>query len=237
MSVKLVDVMGSDLSVVNAARVSFDKQSNWDIIGLKEDYDDYGNVTSRIPIKKLSDKDKHLVRYLAKHNHWSPFSHATISLRVSAPIFVARQLAKHQVGLSWNEVSRRYVDREPTFYFPDGWRKRADNVKQGSALNEFVEYENGWANSAKELAEQCKSWYNSALAAGMCPEQARMMLPQNMITEWIWTGSLYAFARVCKLRLDPHTQKETRDVAEQISGIVGKQFPFSWEVLMGEIDE
>ena len=185
--VTLLDTMGTDLSIVNAARVSFDKESDWE--GLRY---------------KLSEKDAKLIRYLAKHNHWSPFSHATASFRVKAPIFVARQLAKHQVGFSWNEVSRRYVDSEPEFFLPEGWRERAENVKQGSS-DKLVDFLPPDPYDTTLLALNA---YESLLKAGVCPEQARMVLPQNTMTEWIWTGSVYGWARMCKLRLDSHTQTE-----------------------------
>jgi len=224
--------MGDDLTVVDAARVSFDKESEWAI-------DEYDGCFIR---GKLSDKDTKLIHYLAKHNHWSPFAHATAQFRVSAPVFVARQLQKHTVGLAWNEVSRRYVDSEPTFYTPETWRKRAENVKQGSseeAVPEEIvgEDEHGrYTYHVKDSYNNCiavaLNYYNAMLEHGVCPEQARMILPQSMMTEWIWTGSLYAFARVCKLRLDSHTQKETQLVAQQISEQMKKLFPVSWSALI-----
>lgn len=214
MKVELIDKMGTDLTVVNAARVSFHKTSSYD-----ENHDGTWS---------LSDKDQNLIRYLAEHNHWSPFSHPQVMLRVKAPIFVARQLQKHQVGLSWNEVSRRYVDSEPEFYTPDGWRKRAENVKQGSS-GEEVYHDSSVYNVAVRTAVNA---YDRLLDDGVCPEQARMVLPQSMLTEWYWTGSLYAFSRVCKLRLDSHTQQETQQIARQISGIMQKLFPISWSVLV-----
>ena len=218
-NVTLIDTMGSDLSVVNAARVSFDKQSDWDVI--EDDEEEW-------PTIKLSEKDKKLIRYLAKYNHWSPFSHASASFRIKAPIFVARQLAKHQVGFSWNEVSRRYVDSEPEFFIPEGWRKRAENVKQGSS-EECVTFVQDPARASTAAAMET---YNYMLKMGVCPEQARMVLPQNTMTEWIWTGSLYGWARMCKLRLDPHTQAETREIAQVVSDCMEQVFPVSWEVLM-----
>lgn len=214
MTVDLVEHMGSDLTVVNAARVSFSKVSSYD-----ENHD--GTFS-------LKDKDQKLIKYLAEHNHWSPFSHPQVMLRIKAPIFVARQLQKHQVGLSWNEVSRRYVDSEPEFYTPDNWRKRAENVKQGSSDEEV---ENAQCIAHHGIVE-AKLRYQHLLDKGVCPEQARMVLPQSMLTEWYWTGSLYAFSRVCKLRLDSHTQQETREVAKQISGIMQRLFPISWSVLV-----
>lgn len=204
MTVSLVDYMGTDLSVANAARVSFAKY--------KEAFD---------------ERDERLIRYLAKHSHWTPFAHTALSLRIKAPIFVARQLGKHQVGLVWNEVSRRYVDDEPSFHQPSAWRRRAENVKQGSS-DETVDV----GPNLHFLLRCAKRVYRELLQDGVCPEQARMVLPQSMLTEWFWTGSLYAFARVCKLRLDPHTQAETREIAQMISDICAGLFPVSWAALM-----
>jgi thymidylate synthase (FAD) len=211
-SVELVDFMGSDLSVVNAARVSFAKVSD-----------------------EFSDKDAKLISYLAKHGHWSPFAHNSISLRIKAPIFVARQLVKHQVGLVWNEVSRRYVDDEPEFYFPEVWRGKPENAKQGSSgevqSSEYiVNYD--CAVNEEEFTEISLGLYLQKLKDGCAPEQARMVLPQNTMTEWIWTGSLMAFARVCKQRLDAHAQQETQEVPKKINDIVEPLFPVSWKALM-----
>ena len=217
MEVTLIDHMGSDLSVVNAARVSFDKESDWD-----------HEASSREGCDVLSQADTKLIAYLAKHNHWSPFAHCFASFRIKAPIFVARQMVKHQVGLAWNEVSRRYVDSEPEFFFPDVWRGRPEgSMKQGSSG--VVDVGNGYYIT-NACANALKA-YQSMLEDGIAPEQARMILPQNMMTEWIWSGSLMAFARVCKLRLDSHAQVETRMVAEGIAPEMKKLFPVSWEVL------
>lgn len=210
-SVKLIDHMGSDLSVVNAARVSFAKLS-----------------------PELIEQDIKLLNYLAKHNHWSPFSHVYLSFRIEAPIFVARQLVKHQVGLSWNEVSRRYVNYEPAFYLPKEWRGRPVKAKQGSSdevinVSEAFFYE--WPLDPNTLYGECLNTYNRLIKLGVAPEQARMVLPLSTMTEWIWSGSLYAFHRVCKLRLDAHAQKETADVAQYISQEAEKKFPESWRAL------
>jgi thymidylate synthase (FAD) len=216
-SVELVDFMGSDLSVVNAARVSFAKESDW------EEITESGVFTGDV---KLSDKDAKLISYLAKHNHWSPFAHNSISLRIKAPIFAARQMVKHQVGLVWNEVSRRYVDDEPEYFLPSSWRSRPENVKQGSGgIVDNYSPNNDWLKGCHEM-------YLLMLEKGIAPEQARMVLPQNTMTEWIWTGSLMAFARVCKQRLDPHAQAETQEVAKKINNIVEPLFPVSWKALM-----
>ena len=217
IKVELIDKMGSDLSVVNAARVSFDKESEWQM-------SQEGKV--------LNNSDQKLIKYLAEHNHWSPFSHAFASFRIKAPIFVARQLVKHTVGLSWNEVSRRYVSTEPEFYMPKTWRKAAKNVKQGSS-DSPAGYFDPVADKSTEL---CLSAYILMLNEGVCPEQARMILPQNTMTEWIWSGSLYAFARVCNLRLDSHTQQETQTVARLIDSYMIELFPESWEVLVNDND-
>ena len=233
MNVTLIDHMGSDLSIVNAARVSFDKTSHWEY--------DYNPIHDVAYNQRLYERDAKLISYLATHNHWSPFAHAFASFRIKAPIFVARQLVKHQVGLAWNEVSRRYVDSDPEFYTPETWRKRADNVKQGSSEDAYVNvsgtntpYMTKWgrAFTARSLMNNCVAMYRSMIADGICPEQARMVLPQSMMTEWIWSGSLMAFARVCKLRLDPHSQKETREVAAQIDTHMEALFPVSWKALM-----
>lgn len=250
IKVELIDHLGTDLTVVNAARVSFDKQSGWDVRcwscgGLMADSDlcphcgEDNSGGDPAESRALSAADTKLIAYLAKHNHWSPFAHTSIQLRVKAPIFVARQLVKHQVGGVWNEVSRRYVDSEPEFYFPEVWRGRpTDGAKQGSSG--VVERMDGYAGNssvqayANTAASNALGLYYEMLAAGVAPEQARMILPQGAMTEWYWTGSLMFFARVCAQRLDPHAQAETSEVARQIAGIVRPLFPVSWLVLTGK---
>ena len=222
MKVELVDKMGSDLSVVNAARVSYSKESEWE------------RITPAGPTPgALSDKDEKLIKYLAKHNHWSPFAHASLQFRIKAPIFVARQLVKHQVGLVWNEISRRYVDYEPELYEPKEWRGRPQNSKQGS--DGTVSIDSNEKHRLDMTMEQCKIIYNSLIGKGIAPEQARMVLPQSMMTEWIWSGTLYAFARVCNLRCAKDTQEETRYIANQIHTICNKEFPNSWKYLKNEM--
>ena len=216
--VTLVDVLGSDLSVVNAARVSFDKESDYEVIS---DPEQDGVVYV------LSENDRKLINYLAKNGHWTPFGHCFATFRIKAPIFVARQLVKHQVGLVWNEVSRRYVDSEPEFYIPKEWRARAENVKQGSS-DSVVSLDFNYPSVLSKIA---LASYEALLDSGVCPEQARMILPLNTMTEWIWSGSLAAFARVCKLRLDSHTQKETQEIARQIDRAMIHLFPVSWTAL------
>jgi len=233
-TVHLVDFMGSDLAVVNAARVSFAKESEWVVTPV-------GNEESWEVVASLSAQDQKLINYLAKHSHWSPFAHNSLTFRIKAPIFVARQLVKHQVGGVWNEVSRRYVDDEPEFYFPEVWRGKPVNAKQGSS--EVVlkgDWDHLWiANydgynllDHEGIVELSLRWYNNAIKQGVAPEQARMILPQNTMTEWWWTGSLMFFARVCKQRLDQHAQAETREVAQMIADSIPQEFTHSWKALM-----
>jgi thymidylate synthase (FAD) len=207
MEVSLVDHMGSDLTVANAARVSFGKR------------------------KTLMDKsDEKLIGFLAKHSHWTPFGHCQVQFHIKAPMFVARQLGKHQVGLVWNEISRRYVDSDPEFYNPPSWRLRAANVKQGSS-DETIEY------SITEYNKACLTTYNDLLSKNIAPEMARMILPMNIMTEWWWSGSLAAFSRICKLRLAKDAQYETRVIAQMISDECEKLFPVSWAALKNQFED
>ena len=230
MKVELIEQMGSDLTVANAARVSFEKESDWDYSEYCETCNDYHEPT-------LKNADAKLIAYLAKHNHWTPFGHCFVSFRIKAPIFVARQLGKHQVGLVWNEVSRRYVSSEPEFYMPTVWRMKADNVKQGSSdvAVDTIRWEAADdlpSDVYEDALTMCEAAYEALLAGGVCPEQARMVLPQSMMTEWIWSGSLFAIAKMCKLRLDSHTQYETRLVALKIAQKMVDLYPVSWKALM-----
>jgi thymidylate synthase (FAD) len=201
IEVEYVQHCGSDLSVVNAARVSFHKIST-----------------------EMSGGDEKLIKYLAKHKHTSPFNHSFITLRVKAPVFVARQLVKHKF-MPWNEVSRRYVDDEPEFYMPDKWRGKAVNVKQGSGDDTVECYIEDFVDGAVEL-------YTEMLEHSIAPEMARMVLPQNMMTEWWWSGTLGAYADMLKLRLDPHAQYESRIVANKAKEIIEPLFPVSIKALL-----
>ena len=205
MHVELLDHMGSDLDVVNAARLSF--------------------------AIFLSEKDERLIHYLAKHEHWTPFAHTSIKFRITMPIYVARQLAKHQVGGVVNEISRRYVSTTPVLDVPKEWRKSAENVKQGSS-SELVMMDTAMQAQIDKVMDACLALHDDLLLKGVCPEQARAVIPICSETTWIWTGSLVFFARVCKLRLDSHAQKETRDVAKEISRLIEPLFPVSWAALM-----
>jgi len=262
--VSYVDNMGSDLSVVNAARVSFGKTSTQlterdkgliRFLARGCMSGEWSGMIARVDeAEKLSEIEEILHYVKQMPVHWTPFAHTSITLHVTAPIFVARQLGKHQVGLVWNEISRRYVDQSPELYRPFGWRKRAESVKQGSSdelvdLNDFyadgvtIPEEDAGTEIQHEhpsLAETLDAYlynagflYDSMIKASVCPEQARMILPQSMMTEWYWTGSLYAFANVFIQRAkDPHAQVETNDVAQQIEDIVKPLYPVAWDALV-----
>jgi thymidylate synthase (FAD) len=212
IEVTYVDHMGDDLSVVNAARVSFGKKS------------DYMPRIHMGEPKVLQFKDDKLIKYLAKHNHKSPFNHTFTTFHVKAPVFVARQLVKHEY-MPWNEISRRYVDVEPELYEAPIWRGRSEDKKQGSygevESNANVLYYN----------KNALMMYKQLLDEGVAPEQARMVLPQSMMTEWYWSGTLYSFAKMCGLRLKEDTQAETRIVAEKIEDVMMELYPVSWEAL------
>jgi thymidylate synthase (FAD) len=207
VNVELIEKMGNDLSIVNAARVSF------------------ANIASNY----TDDKNSRLIYYLARHGHWSPFSHVFLSFRIKAPIFVARQLAKHQVGLSWNEVSRRYVSVEPEVWIPDSFRKSADNIKQGSS-EEIVENDRV-TQDYRYAVNLALRTYNTLLSEGVCAEMARAVLPQGMMTEWVWSGSLYAFHRVVQQRTTEYAQRETKEIADRISCLCHAEFPIAWAAL------
>ena len=229
IEVTLIDHMGSDLTTVNAARVSFGKKSqgvlSWEPLNEK---------VSR-PVYVPTETDAKLIKYLAEHKHFSPFGHAFASFHVKAPIFVARQLVKHKF-LRWNEISRRYVDDEPEFYTPEVWRGRSEDKKQGSSgvvdIDDYIF--NVDPEYGDDYKQGCLNVYMRLLEVGVAPEQARMVLPQSTMTEWYWSGSLDAFADMCKLRCKEDTQYETRLVADQISKEMKQLFPVSWAALVGE---
>lgn len=201
MQVTLVDRMGTDLTVVNSARVSFGKHS-----------------------ELLSPNDEKLIKFLGTHGHWSPFAHVQLQFRIKAPIFVARQLAKHQVGLVWNEISRRYVNTEIEFYEPEYWRRADKSIKQGSS-----EEDTGWMPFQYFYSDVMEA-YNEAIEGGVCPEQARMLLPQSLMTEWYWTGSLVAFARIVEQRTHSTAQRETQEIALMINDCIESipELKYSW---------
>ncbi len=211
IKVEMIDYMGSDLTVVNSARVSFSKVSNFQENGL------------------LSSTDSKLINYLAKHKHFTPFTHPQITLRETVPIFVARQRFKHVVGFTYNEISRRYVSDTPSLHIPEHFRSAAANVKQGSAgMHPNSDH---WLEHYKDVVNLCVARYEHMIADGVCPEQARMVLPQSMMTSYYVTGSLAAFARLYNQRSDSHAQQEIQDLAQQIAEIIAPLYPISWAAL------
>jgi len=210
IDVTLIDSMGSDLTVVNSARVSFNKKSEWD------------------SDNTLTVNDSILISYLARNRHMSPFGHCFATFHVKAPVFIARQLVKHKF-LRWNEISRRYVDEKPTFHTPNTWRGRADDKKQGSSGEVSISYR--MISTLAKHEVWCNKAYNDLLEQGVAPEQARMVLPQSMMTEWYWSGSLDAWSDMCRLRQSEDAQEEARLVANYISTEMGKLYPDSWAAL------
>lgn len=209
MKVELIDYMGSDMMVANAARVSFNKH--------KETFD---------------EKDEKLIEYLAKHNHWTPFAHPQITLRMKAPISIRTQCFKHKVGFTENEVSRRYVSDKPKFFMPE-WREAPTNgAKQGSG--KVIKDSSFISMDYEDFCSSAITLYESLLDSGVAPEQARFVLPQGMITEWYWTGSLSSFARFYKQRSYSGAQSEIRELAEMVKEEIEPLFPVSWGALTGE---
>ena len=229
--VELMDHMGSDLTVCNAARVSFNKESEWGL-----DFDAIARLKScpydKDDVRMLKEKDEKLIRYLAKHNHWTPFAHPQITLRVKAPVSIRTQFFKHKQGFVENEISRRYVSYEPEFYSPTWRGKPTDGAKQGS--EDFITEEtrtNLYDAIYRESCETALHVYNTLIEKGIAPEQARFVLPQGMYTEWYWTGSLAAYARFYKQRKDDHAQWEIREYASAVGKIIEPYFPVSWKHL------
>lgn len=214
LTATLVDSMGTDLTVVNAARVSFNKESKFNV--------------SEMGVF-LNAKDQKLLDFLARNNHFTPFTHCMITMREKVPLFVARQRFKHTVGFSYNEISRRYVDEIPEFYIPEEWRKKADDRKQGSSEETIdINPYHYMIDDYLQSINKAKWTYVHLLGMDVCPEQARMILPQSTFTEYYVTGSLYAWARAYELRSHNTAQKEIRDLAEQWHQIIVALFPDSW---------
>ena len=211
MTVEYVDHMGDDLSVVNAARISFKNKK-----------------------KKLDDKDIGLIGYLADHSHWTPFAHTAISLRITAPIAIRTQCFKHKVGFVENEESRRYISNPPEVFTPHFRQKPTGNKKQGSSDETFTtEKQTLLQETYQRHVDSALYAYQSLIRNGVAPEQARFVLPQGTYTSWIWTGSLVAYARFFCLRTDPHAQAEVQIIAGRVGEIIQPLFPVSWGKLVG----
>ena len=237
--VEYVDHMGSDLTVVNSARVSFDSESKWETDEeVEERLKKTNSVFRPSDVYKLSNKDAKLIKYLAKHNHWTPFAHPQITLRIKAPVSIRTQFFKHKQGFVENEISRRYVDFEPEFYFPKFRQRPQKGMKQGSegwleCVDGGGETSGGFATHPlyegyKRLMHMAFKTYEDLIASNVAPEQARFALPQAMYTEWYWTGSLAAYARFYKQRIDDHAQWEIQQYAEKVGKIIKPLFPNSW---------
>lgn len=222
MKSEYVNHMGDDLSIVNAARVSFDKVSDWE-------YDDYVNWSD----PHISDKDARLIKYLARHNHWTPFAHTSITLRMSAPVPIRTQCFKHKQGFVENEESRRYISSRPDIYVPDEFRSAPDgSVKQGSG--DRHRHSDIVRREYVRVSGICIEYYEQWVKDGVCPEQARFILPQGCIVNWIWTGNLASFARFYNERTYDNAQKETKYLAEAVSEIIKPLYPVSWSALTEE---
>lgn len=217
--IEVIDVMGDDMRVINAARVSFNKHSDFSTI------EDAGKI-----VKYMESGDYRLIKYLLKHNHFTPFTHPQLTLRIKMPIFIARQWFKHQIGLSRNEVSRRYVSYDPEFYMPDGFREMAENKKQGSSDVISAQSEQ-LVSLVHNMNDKAEAVYQNLLACNICPEQARMVLPQSMMTEFFETGSLQAYLRIMALRTSPDAQKEVRDYGEEVGTIIKDLFPYTYDAV------
>lgn len=226
ISAQLVDCMGDDLSVVNAARVSFAKQSEWEWeeCGVKA----FGNES----YQRLSDKDTGLINFLARERHELPFAHTAITLRCSAPVPIRTQCFKSKVGFVENEESRRYISSTPELFVPDVFRSAAKDKKQGSG--EVHGRSQLWLDEYQRQARNCIDLYLDMIDAEICPEQARFILPQGVMVNWVWTGSLLAYSRFYKLRSKPDAQQEVRVMAEQVSDIMAGLYPVSWAALTEE---
>lgn len=215
MKVTLIDYMGSDMSVCRAARVSFSK--------------DASNFTP--------EQNKNLIKYLAKHDHWTPFAHAFVTLHMKAPIAIHAQCVKHQVGFAMNTVSRRYVSEEPDYYLPIFREKPIGSVKQGSGDEFTGDTQANMQNAYAYHMNTSIDLYESLLDLGVAPEQARFVLPQGVMTEWVWSGSLMAWARFYNQRIDPHAQKEIQELAKQVDKIIEPLFPVAWEALTNDLNK
>ena len=264
ITVEYLDHMGSDLTVVNAARTSFGKESDWEI---------NADGTYAGPVNRLKPADANLIRFLAtgfrtkdwdalldemlsaafqspdyatqkseltkillhykkSAQHWAPFGHPHMQIRMKLPMFLARQFVKHQIGGTWSEESRRYMSNEPEFWFPKEWHGRPEDIKQGS--DGAHPYQQRVTDAAMASTASSLCAYNDLLSAGVAPEEARIVLPLNTMTTVTWTGSLLFWSRVCNQRLDSHAQKAANELAEQIAAIAQPLFPVSWAALVGE---
>jgi len=224
MKAQLIDVMGNDLSVVNAARVSFDKESNWENA-------EYGHPDFEKP-NYLSDRDTKLIKFLASHGHWTPFAHTHVSMRMKAPVPIRTQCFKHKQGFVENEESRRYIKSTPELFVPKEFREAPKNAKQGSAGTHS--HDLLWKDIYRQTCNEAIEMYEQMIEDGVAPEQARLILPQGVQVQWVWSGSIAAFARFVRQRKDAHAQKEIQELAEMVALQIEPYFPVSWRALTNE---
>lgn len=226
MKAEYINHMGDDLMVVNAAKVSFDKASDWE-------RQHFNPVTREedVELRVMSEKDERLIAYLARHNHWTPFAHPQITLRMDAPVPIRTQCFKHKQGFVENEQSRRYISSTPDIHIPDVFRSAPPKggAKQGSGEKHYKSVY--WRGVYLEQVNRAVHIYEAMIADGVCPEQARFVLPQGARVQWYWTGSLAAYARFYGQRTDPHAQEEVRVLAQMVSEIIVPLFPVSWKAL------
>lgn len=228
MYAEYIDHMGTDLSVVNAARVSFDKVSEW-----VSTYEYVNSDEVQEEVLRLREDDAKLIKFLAKHYHWTPFAHTAISLRMKAPVPIRTQAFKHKAGLVENEESRRYIKSTPEVYMPK-WRMAAANVKQGSGSDFGPDGCQQLTDWYAHATNEALMTYKEMLAVGVCPEQARFVLPQGCMVNWVWTGNLYAFANFYLKRTHPTAQREVKELAMTVANIIQPLFPVSWDALTKE---
>ena len=260
ISVEYLDHLGTDLTVVNAARASFGKESEWARMGVLKPADaslirflatGYRTSEWGALLDEIIDRARHgskgeladlLRAYKRKAQHWAPFAHPQLQIRIQIPIFLARQFVKHQVGAVWSEESRRYISDEPGVWFPEEWHTRPEDIKQGSegpithmTWNDGGDVEREEIDPiVRELTAQQLHAYMQMVEGGVAPEEARIVLPLNTMTTVVWTGSLLFWSRVCNQRLDGHAQLAAQELAKQIANIAQPLFPVSWAALVGE---
>jgi len=223
IKVELLDYMGDDLAVVDAARVSFNKTSEW------QEYENgFGDK-----VKGLKTSDARLIDFLATHDHWTPFAHTALKFRVAAPVPIRTQCFKHKIGMVENEESRRYISTTPEIFVPEFFRAKPEgSIKQGSGKEHpFSEM---WKHRYKVHVSTAIQMYEEMLEGGICPEQARFVLPQGAIVNWIWTGNLVSFANFYLKRTDSHAQVEVQEVAKKVGALIEDIFPVSWAALTKE---
>ena len=242
IKVELLDHMGDDLAVVDAARVSFNKKSEWARFNCQDCGNSVQNACAEdcscveegaSTFKTLTTADQKLIKFLATHDHWTPFAHTALKFRVAAPVPIRTQCFKHKIGMVENEESRRYISTIPEIFIPEFFRAKPEgSIKQGSG--DKHPDSDFWLDAYAKSTQEAVVLYTAMIDDGVCPEQARFILPQGAIVNWIWTGNLVSFANFYLKRTDSHAQAEVQEVAKQVGALVKEIFPVSWSALVGE---